>query len=83
MSEESTGTIRFLCINCYSTIDAELELVRTKQICPHCSQPVKVPKATLKYGELIDKYKIEKFIGIGGMGEVYQASHIEDKNNTL
>ena len=75
----TTESIRFLCLNCYSTIDAEQSLIQTKQICPHCKHPVKVPKTSLKYGELIDNYKILKFIGVGGMGEVYQASHIEDK----
>ena len=78
MSEASNSNIRFICINCYSTIDAEEDLTKTKQICPHCGNPVRVPKASLKYGEMINQYKVEKFIGVGGMGEVYQATDSED-----
>jgi len=78
LSDENKKGIRFLCISCYSTIDAEPKLIGSKQSCPHCRQPVNVPKVSLFCDEVLCGYKINKFLGAGGMGEVYQALHIED-----
>ncbi|MCM8539710.1 MAG: hypothetical protein NE328_05495, partial [Lentisphaeraceae bacterium] len=70
--------IRFVCISCYSTIDAEPALIGSKQSCPHCKQPVNVPKVSLLCDEVLSGYRINKFLGAGGMGEVYQATKIDD-----
>ena len=79
MDKEVKKGIRFICVNCYSTIDAEPELIGSKQSCPHCRQPVNVPKVSLMADESICGYRINKFIGAGGMGEVYQATRTEDE----
>lgn len=78
MSTENKKGIRFVCISCYSTIDAEPALIGSKQSCPHCKQPVNVPKASLLYDEVLSGYRINKFLGAGGMGEVYQATRLND-----
>lgn len=78
LNTENKKGIRFVCISCYSTIDAEPALIGSKQSCPHCKQPVNVPKVSLLCDEVLSGYKISKFLGAGGMGEVYQATRLND-----
>lgn len=78
---KKSTNIRCICINCYSTIDADASLVGSSQKCPRCANKIYIPKTSLRPEDLIGNYRIDKLIGIGGMGEVYHVKSLSDKKD--
>ncbi|MDD7984204.1 serine/threonine-protein kinase [Lentisphaera marina] len=64
--------IYFRCNFCYSNLNAEQALVKTKIACPHCHRRVTVPKPSLGRGHLMKDWEVVRLLGQGSMGEVYE-----------
>lgn len=75
------NNIRCMCINCYTTVDADIAFAGSKQKCPKCNNKIYIPKASILPGTLVGDYLVDKMIGIGGMGEVYEARSVVDEKD--
>ena len=71
--------VRFYCTFCYSTLEAPNELRNKDCQCPHCNRRLTVPNPSLKCYSTIAGWRIERLLGTGGMGEVYEVSRKEEK----
>lgn len=45
-------------------------------LCPHCNTVVMLPEEKLESGDVVGGFQIEKFLGKGGMGNVYLSKQI-------
>ena len=69
--------ITFSCPRCQNQVDADTQLGGSAATCPHCNRAVTVPRnATVGPGTTVGGFRIEKSIGLGGMGEVFLATQL-------
>ena len=69
--------MKFQCVLCKSTYQAESLELGTSKNCPTCSKKIVVPRKIYDPGRVIgNDFVIEKVVGIGGMGTVFLARQI-------
>lgn len=68
--------ISFKCPNCSTKMEIEAAASGSPVHCPSCQAGLRVPAVRLGPGVTIGGFKIERLIGIGGMGEVYLARQL-------
>ena len=69
--------MRFQCVFCKSTYQAESLELGTSKNCPTCSKKIVVPRKIYDPGRVIGSdFVIEKVVGVGGMGTVFLARQI-------
>ncbi|MDD7986851.1 serine/threonine-protein kinase [Lentisphaera marina] len=69
--------MRFQCVLCKSTYQAESLELGTSKNCPTCSKKIVVPRKIYDPGRVIGQdFVIEKIVGVGGMGTVFLARQI-------
>ncbi|WDE98086.1 serine/threonine-protein kinase [Lentisphaera profundi] len=69
--------MKFQCVLCKSTYQAESLELGTSKNCPTCSKKIVVPRKIYDPGRVIGQdFSIEKVVGVGGMGTVFLARQI-------
>lgn len=68
--------ILFACPSCRADLEADLEFAGEPIVCPSCQADVVVPAGAIAKGTLVGGYSIERHLGGGGMGEVYEATQL-------
>ena len=68
--------ISFTCSQCQCRMEIDASAMGTEVDCPECHARAPVPKVPVGPGVTLGGFKIEKLIGVGGMGEVYLARQI-------
>lgn len=66
----------FKCQHCDSTIEADSEISGNRAECPACNEIVLVPAPGIESGMMLGGYRIERKLGVGGMGEVFEATQL-------
>ena len=66
--------IIFTCPHCESEMETDASFAGNAAQCPGCNNTVLIPMPGIKEGIEIAGFKIEKRLGIGGMGEVWLAT---------
>jgi serine/threonine-protein kinase len=66
----------FECNHCHATIEADSEISGVKAECPNCQEVVLVPAPGIDVGSEIGGFRVEKKLGVGGMGEVFAATQV-------
>lgn len=79
----AAGLVRFSCPMCRSTLEAELKLQNARISCPRCHHTTAVPAPSLPPGTVIAGGRILRFLGGGGMGEVYEVLLADGRNGAL
>lgn len=67
--------IDFCCPSCGSEIEADETVAGTHAQCPSCKGTFLVPNQRIRQGMVLGGYRIERKLGVGGMGEVWLAQH--------
>ncbi|EDM28950.1 serine/threonine protein kinase [Lentisphaera araneosa HTCC2155] len=84
MSQNTTDqSIYFRCNFCYSHLNAEADLAKSKIACPYCHRRVTVPKPSLDRGYLMKDWEVVRLLGQGSMGEVYEVSNSSGKRGAM
>ncbi len=71
--------IIFNCPHCKAAIEADSEISGVRAQCPACQEIVLVPAPGIEIGMELSGYRIDKRLGVGGMGEVFEATQIAMK----
>jgi eukaryotic-like serine/threonine-protein kinase len=79
----AAGLVRFSCPMCRSTLEAELKLQNARISCPRCRHTSAVPSPSLPPGASIAGGRIIRFLGGGGMGEVYEILLADGRSGAL
>ena len=66
----------FICPTCAQAIEADASMCGGQASCPGCSASVQIPAFQIGPGTTIGGFRLEKLIGKGGMGEVFQATQL-------
>ena len=68
--------ITFSCTNCHQELEVGAEAIGTPVECPTCHTALTVPRKELGPGVTIGGFRIERLLGVGGMGQVYLARQL-------
>ncbi len=66
----------FDCPHCKASIEADSEISGVRAECPACHEIVLVPAPGLELGMELAGFRLEKRLGVGGMGEVFLATQL-------
>lgn len=61
------------CSYCGFAVELAPETTVDRVVCPYCHRAVQLPKTDLEAGSTFGAYRIDKLLGVGGMGDVYLA----------
>jgi serine/threonine protein kinase len=75
--------VYFRCNFCYSNLNAEKALIKSKIACPFCHRRVQVPKPSLGRGFLMKDWEVVRLLGQGSMGEVYEVKNSAGKKGAM
>ncbi len=68
--------IVFDCPYCKNSIDIDSEISGDRAQCSVCHRIVLVPAPGIEIGMELDGFRIERRLGVGGMGEVFEATQL-------
>ncbi len=68
--------VTFDCPYCDTPIAADTSASGGRTTCPGCHEVVLIPAAGIQPGMSLGDFKIEKCLGVGGMGEVFLANQV-------
>lgn len=68
--------MKLYCNACKHIFKTEYQENGVEVPCPQCQAPVAMPEAKIAPGVVVDGYLIEREIGQGGMGKVYEAKQL-------
>lgn len=68
--------ITFDCPYCDAEIQADTTQPDGRATCPGCHEVVLIPAAGIKPGMTLGDFRIERCLGVGGMGEVFLATQL-------
>ena len=68
--------IAFSCQHCQGKIEIDAAAIGSRIACPHCGKAIEVPRVRPGPGATVGGFKIQRLIGVGGMGEVYLARQL-------
>ena len=71
--------IIFNCPHCQAAIEADSDISGARAECPACKEIVLVPAPGIEVGMELAGYQIDKRVGVGGMGEVFEATQMAMK----
>lgn len=84
MSQNTTDqSIYFRCNFCYSHLNADADLAKTKIPCPYCHRRVTVPQPSLERGYFMKDWEVVRLLGQGSMGEVYEVINSSGKRGAM
>lgn len=66
----------FSCPHCKNNIDVDSEISGDRAECPSCHEIVLIPAPGIEIGMEIGGFRIERRLGVGGMGEVFEATQL-------
>ena len=61
------------CGYCGFVVELAPDTTVDRVACPYCHRAVQLPKTDLETGSTFGAYRIDKLLGVGGMGDVYLA----------
>ena len=61
------------CGYCGFAVELAPDTTVDRVACPYCHRAVQLPKTDLETGSTFGAYRIDKLLGVGGMGDVYLA----------
>ncbi len=61
------------CGYCGFAVELAPDTTVDRVACPYCHRAVQLPKTNLETGSTFGAYRIDKLLGVGGMGDVYLA----------
>lgn len=68
------NSLLFKCPHCAQELEAERAMFGKESVCPGCGGDLIVPDSRLVSGKKLDDFILRRRIGVGGMGEVWEAT---------